>query len=142
MNCSRLYEAIDPSLSTVAVGRRHTILPVTGHLQQRFVLRRTAMLTQAAFHDYWLNAHARFGRQLLPPRGYHQIHVEEIASRNAARRMGFSYIAVDGIGEVHFPEGLAPESPPPDAALVQQARADERIFVDKARSHTAVYGAC
>jgi len=71
---SNLRDAANLSDSTVMAGHRHSILPGSNRIRLFFGLRRLERLSRAEFLDYWLNVHAQFGRRLIPPYSYHQIH--------------------------------------------------------------------
>lgn len=136
-----LPPSIDRGRSAVAAGVRHSILPGTGPVRLFFGLRRLARLTQDAFHDYWLNVHADFGRRLIPPYTYHQVHVYAEASAAAAAASGLPDPGLDGIVEVHFPDvpAFVAQLSRPEVSV--DALADERNFIDHARSVFHVYRA-
>lgn len=136
---SSLSPLIDRDRSAICAGVRHTILPGDGPIRLFFGLRRLPRLTQAAFHDYWLNVHADFGRRLIPPYSYHQIHVHAAMSAKAAVLAQLPDAALDGIVEVHFPDldAFVAQLSRPDVAV--EALADERNFIDHARSVFHVY---
>lgn len=134
-----LGEVADTTASTLSGARRHAILPGNGPIRLHFGLRRLSRLTRAQFLDYWLNTHAEFGRRLIPPYTYHQLHADEGLTDSAARLAGVGASTLDGIVEVHFPsiEALVKQLMRPDVAV--EALADERNFIDHARSAFHVY---
>lgn len=124
----------DVARSRVLVARRHAILPGGNAIRLVFALRRLPRLTLAAFHDYWLNRHADIGRRLIPPYTYHQLHADPACTATAAARTGLTAADYDGIVEVHFPdvEAFVRQLSRPEVA--GEALADERNFIDHARS--------
>ena len=129
----------DPKHSRVSGGTRHSILPGHAPIRLYFGLRRLEKLTRAEFQDYWLNVHADFGRRLIPPYSYHQIHAEEALTDELAQLCGLPPSPLDGIVEVHFPDldALTRQLMRPEVA--SEALADERNFIDHARSAFHVY---
>ena len=134
-----LNEISDLPHSRVTGGQRHPILPGTAPIRLFFGLRRLERLSRAEFQDYWLNVHADFGRRLIPPYTYHQIHAEEYLTGELTRLSGVPSSPLDGIVEVHFPDidALIRQLMRPDVA--SEALADERNFIDHARSAFHVY---
>ncbi|WP_380876233.1 hypothetical protein ACFB49_07870 [Sphingomonas sp. DBB INV C78] len=127
-------DRIDPVRSTVLATTRHAILPGVDAIRLFFGLRRLERLSQAEFQDYWLNRHADFGRRLIPPYTYHQLHADPQATGEVAAATGLPASTFDGVVEVHFPDvpALVAQLSRPDVA--QDALADERNFIDHARS--------
>lgn len=122
------------SRSTVVVAQRHDVLPGNDAIRLFFGLRRLERLTRAQFQDYWLNHHADYGRRLIPPYTYHQLHTDGAATAAASKALGIPESTLDGIVEVHFPslEALIKQLSRPDVA--EGALADEKNFIDHARS--------
>ena len=120
--------------STVVVAERHAVLPGNDAIRLFFGLRRLERLTREQFHDYWLNRHADYGRRLIPPYTYHQLHTDGAATRAASNSLGIPESTLDGIVEVHFPnlEALIKQLSRPDVA--EGALADEKNFIDHSRS--------
>jgi hypothetical protein len=125
--------------SSVLGAHRHAILPGGALIRLHFGLRRLPRLTRAEFLDYWLNKHAEFGRRLIPPYTYHQLHTDQDLTDAAAARAGIPASTLDGIVEVHFPsiDALVAQLMRPDVAV--EALADERNFIDHSRSAFHVY---
>ena len=124
----------DPARSTVVVAQRHAVLPGNDAIRLFFGLRRLERLTRAQFHDYWLNHHADYGRRLIPPYTYHQLHTDGVATSAASKAIGLPESTLDGIVEVHFPslDALIQQLSRPDVA--EGALADEKNFIDHGRS--------
>ena len=129
-----LAPLIDSSRSSVLVTQRHAILPGSDAIRLFFGLRRLERLTLAGFHDYWLNHHAELGRRLIPPYTYHQLHSDPVATAALARSLGVAAATFDGVVEVHFPDldAFVRQLSRPEVA--EEALADERNFIDHARS--------
>ena len=129
-----LAPLIDPARSELLVVRRHAVLPGDDAIRLVFGLRRLERLTLAAFHDYWLNRHAEIGRRLIPPYTYHQLHADPAQTTPMAAAAGFAPATFDGMVEVHFPDidAFVRQLSRPEVA--EEALADERNFIDHARS--------
>lgn len=131
-DAAALVALADPVRSRAFAGVRHAILPGRDTIRLFFGLRRLPALTRAAFQDYWLNHHADFGRRLIPPYSYHQIHNAAAAdSVPGAALMPATY---DGIVEVHFPDVAALVRQLSRADVAEGALEDEKNFIDHARS--------
>jgi hypothetical protein len=136
-----LAPAVDRTGSTLFASYRHAILPGHDAIRLFFGLRRLERLTLEGFHDYWLNRHAELGRRMIPPYTYHQLHADPAMTAEMAAIAGLSASSLDGIVEVHFPTiaAFVAQLSRPDVA--EEALADERNFIDHARSIFWAYGA-
>lgn len=134
-----LGATVDRSASSVLAFRRHTILPGRNRVRLYFGLRRLQGLSQAAFQDYWLNRHADYGRRLIPPYSYHQLHADPDRTADLAQDTGIGTSTLDGVVEVHFPDidALVRQLSRKDVAV--GALEDERNFIDHARSQFWAY---
>lgn len=130
---------IDPARSSLLAFRRHAVLPGGGPVRLYFGLRRLARLTLDEFHDYWLNHHAELGRRLIPPHSYHQLHADPEATRHWAAGAGLPASTLDGVVEVHFPDVAALIAQLSRPEVAEEALADERNFIDHARSEFWAY---
>jgi hypothetical protein len=104
-----------------------------------FMLRRRARLTPAALHHYWLNFHADFGRRLLPPHSYYQLHALAEESAAISRVAGLTNLEIDGVGEAHFPDVDTLTRHLGGSEASAQAPIDERNFIDHSRLSFALY---
>ncbi|MGV3768490.1 MAG: EthD domain-containing protein [Sphingobium phenoxybenzoativorans] len=120
--------------ASLVVVRRHAVLPGRDAIRLFFGLRRLERLSLPAFHDYWLHRHAAIGRRLIPPHSYHQLHADPGLSAQIAEAASVQPSTLDGIVEVHFPDvpALIAQLSRPEVA--EEALADERNFIDHARS--------
>lgn len=118
---------------------RHSVLPGYDAIRLFFGFQRPAHQTREACHDYWLNVHADFGRRLIPPYSYHQLHVQADATARAAEITGLPASVLDGVAEVYFPDipAFVAQLSRPDVA--SEALEDERNFIDHARSTFWIY---
>ncbi|MCJ2178763.1 EthD domain-containing protein [Novosphingobium album (ex Hu et al. 2023)] len=134
-----LDSATDRAASSVLAFTRHAILPGRDKVRLYFGLRRLEALSLAAFQDYWLNHHADYGRRLIPPYTYHQLHADPDATLALADACGLPPSTLDGVVEVHFPslDALVKQLSRDDVA--QGALEDERNFIDHARSQFWAY---
>lgn len=129
-----LEPAVDGARSSLVAARRHAILPGRDAIRLFFGLRRLETLTLEAFHDYWLNRHADFGRRLIPPYTYHQLHADPDATAALAAEVGAPASTLDGVVEVHFPDLAAFVAQLSRPEVAEDALADERNFIDHGRS--------
>lgn len=128
-DAAALVALSDADRSEVFKGIRHAVLPGGNAIRLFFGLRRLDRLSRAEFQDYWLNRHAEFGRRLIPPYTYHQIHACD--GPGSAALGGSTF---DGIVEVHFPDVAALVRQLSRSEVAEEALADERNFIDHARS--------
>ncbi len=129
-----LAPAVDRTRSSLLASHRHAILPGGEAIRLFFGLRRLERLTLAGFHDYWLNRHAELGRRLIPPYSYHQLHADGAMTAAMAMAAGLPPSTLDGVVEVHFPDIAAFVAQLSRPEIADEALADERNFIDHARS--------
>ncbi len=129
-----LAPAVDHARSTLLASYRHAILPGGDAIRLFFGLRRLERLTLAGFHNYWLNRHAELGRRMIPPYTYHQLHADPAMTAVMAAAAGLSPSTLDGVVEVHFPDIAAFVAQLSRPEVAEEALADERNFIDHARS--------
>lgn len=129
-----LVSTSDASRASTVAAMRHSILPGRDTIRLFFGLRRLPHLSQTAFHDYWLNRHAKIGRRLIPPYSYHQLHADTAATDAAALATSLPPIDLDGIVEVHFPDIDSFVRQLSRKEVAEEALADERNFIDHSRS--------
>lgn len=134
-----LGEGFDRGASTVLAFTRHAVLPGRDAVRLYFGLRRLERLSLSEFHDYWLNRHADYGRRLIPPYTYHQLHADPEATARLATDTGLAASDLDGVVEVHFPDVEALVRQLSRADVAEGALADERNFIDHARSQFWAY---
>jgi len=134
-----LDDTLLPDESSLLATQRHAILQGRDHIRLFFGLRRLSRLSPAAFHDYWLNHHADFGRRLIPPYSYHQLHADRMMTKRLATATSLAPSDLDGIVEVDFPDidAFVDQLSRPDVA--EEALADERKFIDHSRSMMWAY---
>ena len=125
--------------SSVVGVQRYSVLPGTDPIRLFFGLRRLPRLTREQFQDYWLNKHAEFGRRLIPPYTYHQLHARGDLTEKAASASGLPASTFDGIVEVHFPDMDALVAQVTKPSVAKDALEDERNFIDHSRSAFYVY---
>lgn len=134
-----LGDDIDRTRSGVLAFTRHAVLPGADGIRLYFGLRRLERLSLEEFQDYWLNHHADYGRRLIPPYTYHQLHADPQATATLARETGLAASTLDGVVEVHFPDVEALVRQLSRADVAEGALADERNFIDHARSRFWAY---
>ena len=86
-----------------------------------------------------MNVHSDFGRRLIPPYSYHQLHARADLTNQAASAGGLPASTFDGIVEVHFPDMDALVAQVTRPSVAKDALEDERNFIDHARSAFFVY---
>lgn len=133
-----LSAQVDRQRASLLATRRHAILPGRDAIRLFFGLRRLERLSRAQFQDYWLNVHAHLGRRLIPPYTYHQLHAlddpDQALSAALATATGWPVATFDGVVEVHFPDLPAFVAQLSRREVAEEALADERNFIDHARS--------
>jgi hypothetical protein len=129
-----LTQYADVSRSNILAVRRYAILPGQDSIRLVFALRRLKRLSATEFYDYWLNHHADYGRRLIPPYTYHQLHADPAATRRGAAAAGLLESDYDGLVEVHFPDLAAFAAQLSRPEVAEGALADERNFIDHERS--------
>lgn len=136
---SALDGDLDRESSSVLGFRHHAILPGRDAIRLYFGLRRLERLTLTEFQDYWLNHHADFGRRLIPPYSYHQLHTDPTATQALSKSTGLPESTLDGVVEVHFPDVDALIRQLSREDVAKGALEDERNFIDHARSQFWAY---
>lgn len=133
-----LSPQVDMTRASLFAARRHAILPGRDAIRLFFGLRRLERLSRAQFQDYWLNVHAHLGRRLIPPYTYHQLHALDGPGQALSARLttatGWPVATFDGVVEVHFPDLPAFVAQLSRREVAEEALADERNFIDHARS--------
>lgn len=136
---NRLAPYCDLATCAVSAGTEYTL--VAGGSDQDAVMlaypmRRQAHLSLEAFHDYWLNVHGRFGVGNPNVAGYHQFHVDHVASAAVNAALGLGVADYDGIPESFLPTLDAFANIKTDEGLTQEVLEDERRFIDYGASAT------
>ncbi|MBE0595892.1 MAG: EthD domain-containing protein [Desulfuromonadales bacterium] len=125
--------------SAVIAGTEHVILPGECPLLLIFALRRLPALTSPQFHDYWLNRHAEVARTVPVLRAYRQFHADAKASAAAGRALGLGIVDFEGAAQGYYRDigdFMAIMAQP---AVVADALADEKRFIDHGRSVLGLY---
>jgi hypothetical protein len=91
-----LADGVDRSRSIALVGTDHVMLSGSGPAVLIYGLRRLPALTLPAFHAYWVNTHAEFGRRALAGQGYRQVHADPASSAALAAAVGLDLSDLDG----------------------------------------------
>jgi uncharacterized protein (TIGR02118 family) len=105
-----------------------------------FCLRRLPTITAQEFSDYWYSRHSALFRQYaatLGVRRYVQLHRVSTPLNEALRSTRQAADGYDGVAQVWFDsmdELLAGLGGPAGRAAGEQLIADERAFIDHARS--------
>lgn len=101
-----------------------------------YCLRRLKGLTLREFQEHWIEAHARFGRQLPGLRRYVQYHVlENDPIREAMAQAGASTAEpYDGVAMAWWDSLESMRKQLDGNKLVKAALEDEKLFIDHSRS--------
>lgn len=125
---------IDPSRSSVAVGRLATIIEGSGPLRLVYCMRRLPTVTHQAFSDFWLHQHATVARLTAHICAYFQLHVDVERSRAAAAGAGVALDEIDGIALESFEDmDRFVRCVRPDASFAHRAQSSEETVNDLAR---------
>jgi hypothetical protein len=105
-----------------------------------YCLRRLKTLSLREFQEHWLEAHARFGRQLPGLRRYVHYHVlENDPIREAMAQAGVSKVEpFDGIAIAWWDSMESMQGLLEGNAIVKAALEDEKHFIDHSRSLACV----
>jgi len=136
---SRLGDWIDPSRSAAIAGTEHVIVPGHQPLELVFPLRRLPTLTSEQFHDHWLNKHSKVALQVPGLQGYRQFHADAAVSADAAASAGVTICDFEGVAEGFYESRDAFLQIMAQPAVTADALADERTFIDHARSVIGLY---
>jgi hypothetical protein len=121
----------------VAAGETHTIIEGAGDVHLVFGGRRLSHLTHDQYTEYWLNKHGPLARDLNPLKsgqGYRQFHPNVAAIARAAEITGVPSSTFDGLAECYFTDLDAMLALMNRQDIHEIVTADERHFVDHARS--------
>ncbi|ORA40186.1 hypothetical protein BST20_06340 [Mycobacterium branderi] len=135
-SAEQLAQVADLDRSGLIYGVQRVIFGGDGPLQVSFALRRRATMDHGQFSDYWLNVHGRMARE-APRRkagGYRQLHADLIGSRDIAAAAGFGVADYDGIVSSDHSGVERMKKAFGHPAVSEIALADERRFIDHARS--------
>jgi len=131
----RLGDIAHLDLSGCLVGAPQELIPCPPTpLRYLYLMRRRAHTTRAAYLDYYLQHHSRFGFATPNISGYTQLHVDPVASAIAAHRLGVGSTVVDSVSELHIESLPAFFAGVADGRLGAEAAADEERFVDRDNS--------
>jgi hypothetical protein len=133
-----LDSVIDRSRSVVLVSDQVAITPGDGPIQIAMLLRRPRGMDHAEFMEHWYGRHADIGEAVEGVR-YRQNHVDFAATAALTPRTGIEFEEVDGLTESYYlttdeAYGIMTH---PDVAV--GAIADEKRFIDHARSQFGFY---
>lgn len=129
---------VDADRSNAVVCDEYRITEGDGPVFVVMVLRRYLSMDRAAFMASWFGRHAALGQKVDGVR-YRQNHADEAASAALGLRLGLRGASLDGFALSYFvdpPEAVAILSAP---AVAVGAIADERTFIDHARSQFGLY---
>jgi len=133
---ARLDPLIHADLSGVLVGTPKAIIPChVTPVRYLYLMRRKHTHTREQYFDYYYNQHSRFGHRTPGIAGYTQFHVDDVASRIAARALGVGTHGADSVSELHLnsvEEFFAALAGAP--TLGDEAGIDEALFVDRDNS--------
>ncbi|MHB8669235.1 MAG: EthD domain-containing protein [Acidimicrobiales bacterium] len=132
-----LHGVVDATKSAVVLGSVRLVTERgPAPIQLALAAQRLGSLTQVAFHDYWLHAHAPLALALMPEGareqiGYRQLHASAEATGRAAEATGVAVSRYDGLLQVEMsdPEDFLSFAAEPTFA--QRIYEDEHNFADQ-----------
>ena len=93
---------VDPARSGLLAGREHAIVAGDGQIARLFLVRKRSELSDAQFHDYWLNVHGRMAIGMADPPAYRQWHADEEITRAIGSAAGLSTLDLNGAAQTFF----------------------------------------
>lgn len=134
-----LSDMIIPQKNAVMAGTEHVILPGQCPLMLVFALHRLPTLTSQQFHEYWLNRHVVVARKVPVLRAYRQFHADVEATCAAGGELGVDITDFEGAAQGYY-QGIQDFMDiMTQPAVVADALADERKFIDHSRSVMGLY---
>jgi len=115
------------------------ILPGQEPLMLVLAIRRLATMTDAAYHDYWLNKHAKVARKVPILRAYRQFHANETATRDIAKGLSLGIADFNGTAQGYFRDVKDFQNIMAQPEVTADALEDERHFIDHSRSVMGLY---
>lgn len=139
-----LGDLVDRQNSGVIAGREHPIVAGEGRIARLFFVRKRAELSDAYFHDYWLNAHGRMATGMADPPAYRQWHADEERTRAAGAAAGLSVLDLNGAAQTFFQSEEEIRRRFANAADFKSSAvyADILTFIDVERSAVAFFDIC
>lgn len=130
----RLGHVVEPQLSAAVAGVEHVIVPGDQPIVLAFALRRLSELTDVRFHDYWLHEHAKLGRKVPGSQGYRQVHTDPAWTKAVVAATGVVVGDFDGVAIAYYEDVERFVGILSNPAIIEPLLADERRFIDHARS--------
>jgi hypothetical protein len=136
-----LGSLIDRSSSTVVVGTTFRIIDDRTDVALVYAIHRLPGTTNEQYREHWRQRHGPLAKELVPTRGYEQLHTDLVLSTRLNRDLGFDDAAYDGVATCffdtreHFASMLAGRESEGEASAVYQ---DELRFLDHDRSFGAM----
>ncbi|MBP1685199.1 MAG: Methylmuconolactone methyl-isomerase [Deltaproteobacteria bacterium] len=131
----RFTDAVHADLCTALVGEDHIFIPSErAPLRYQYLMRRNAAFTHDAYLRRYAEVHSSFGLRTPGIRGYVQVHVDPVASREAARAAGVGIWGVDSVSELHLDSVEDFLTAVSQVTIGAEAIADEEKFVDRPNS--------
>lgn len=134
-----LNQWIDPSRSAIIAGTEHVILPGEEPLLLIFAIRRPFRMTDDAYHDYWLNTHAKVARKVPVLRAYRQFHANEGLTQRIGKLLNIGITDFNGAAQGYYRdiEDFLDIMKQPE--VTADAIEDEKKFIDHSRSVMGLY---
>ena len=139
--CASLAGEIDGLVvkdsNIVLIGDKYDFYPekTAGSLCLQYLMRRRQDWQRAAYLQYYIEDHSRFGMRSRGITGYQQFYVDCGLSQQVAQAAGFGQWNYDTVSELYIDEMAAfLAGIEEDPKIVAEAAADEELFVDRQRS--------
>jgi uncharacterized protein (TIGR02118 family) len=131
-------DGIDRPASTAVAGPEFTVVPGDQPIMLGMALTRRAGMSRDEFTQYWRTTHAELGRQVPGSEGYRQVHLDETLTNTARDTFEFGGPRFDGMAVAFYSSQAALEAIFSNSDVTSTLLADERNFIDHARSAMVV----
>jgi hypothetical protein len=129
---------LDRRRCTVLVGREVAITTGDGPVYVIMTLRRLPTIDHAEFMRHWFDRHAALGAGIAGVR-YRQNHVDAARTAGLALRLGLPVDPLDGVTDSYYDDLASARAILSGPAVAVDALADEKRFIDHARSRFGLY---
>jgi len=133
--------AIDRPRSSAVAGTTHRIIDGRTGVALVFAIHRVDGTTTEQYQEHWLHRHGPLAKELVPTRGYEQLHVDLDRASRFNTVLGFDDAGFDGIATCFFDTRddfaamLAARETNLDMNVIYE---DELRFLDHGRSFGAM----
>lgn len=93
---------VDRARSTAVTGTTHRIIDGRTGVALVYAIHRVGGLTTEQYQEHWQHRHGPLAKELVPTRGYEQLHVDLDRSRRLNAALGFDDAGYDGVATCFF----------------------------------------